>query len=325
MNSALTRRSLLAAAAALALPAMALAALPEATQLLVPGPAQSVPARWAARAAVTMARGLPQAMPVQVQLLGGPDGVTAANRFATLAALDGGAMLALAGAAAHARLIGDSRAKFDLATWMPVSGAVRPPILVGRGALPHAGMARRVGLPAPEAPETAALLALDLLGVGATPVFGLAGEAAQAALAHGTVDAIVVPGLASLAPALQAQPWLAFSAPESRDPSLAELPVLGQLAGSARAEALAACRAGMAAAGLRALLVLPALTPADTVAQWRRAAQRWQEDESRDGETDTRTLAPGEAATVLGLLCPSNAATQLYRDWLARRLSWRAS
>ena len=112
-----SRRLLLAAlpaalATALASRAGAQALLPGSASLLVPGPEGGLHARWAERLAQAIATGAPTAVRLQADILGGADGVTAANRFATEAAPDGRSLLVLAGAAAQARLAGDSRAKF---------------------------------------------------------------------------------------------------------------------------------------------------------------------------------------------------------------------
>ena len=57
------------------------AQVPEAATLLAPGPEDGAAARLASRAAAALARGLVQASALRVSALGGPDGITAANRF----------------------------------------------------------------------------------------------------------------------------------------------------------------------------------------------------------------------------------------------------
>ncbi|MBV1799805.1 hypothetical protein [Siccirubricoccus sp. G192] len=324
-----TRRGLLLGAAAATLPGRAGAMLPATAKLLVPGPEDGPLARWSERLAAALARGATSAVSLERSVLGGADGVTAANRFATQAAPDGRTLLVLPGAAAQARLVGDPRARFDAAGWLPVCAMQGIAVVAGRG-FPAAGAPLRLGLPAADAPGAAALLGLDLLGVTATPVLGLSPDQAEAALAQGAVEAILLQGAevpARLA-ALQARPWFTLDAAGARDSTLPETPALPDLAASGAAPPSAplwaAFHAAAAAARLRAALVLPALTPANLVALWRGAAQRWQEEESRAGlPAGLRIRTGAEAAPLLAALVPPAAATLAYRDWLRRRLNWR--
>ncbi|WP_149540770.1 hypothetical protein [Siccirubricoccus phaeus] len=308
------RRPLLAAAAATLLAASpARAVLPAAAELLVPGPGDGPLAQWAVRLAASLARGATTAVALHPVVLGGPDGVTAANRFATAAAPDGRALLVLPGAALQARLIGDPRARFEASGWLPVCGAEAPVLLAG----PHAPPARgappaRIALPTPDHPGMAALLALDLLGVPARPVAGLGGPAAEAALREGAVNALLLQGAdapARLA-ALGLQPWLALDA------------ALGPLLETAGPPELrAALLIAAAHARLQAMVVLPALTPGNTVALWRGAAQRWVE-EGRAALVPGLRLLPG--AEYPQLAPPPESTSLAYRGWLQRRLGWRA-
>jgi hypothetical protein len=314
--------------------------VPEASTLLVPGPADGPHARWAARAAAGLGRGLPTAVALHPAPLGGPDGVTAANRFAASAAPDGRALLLLAGAAAQARLAGEARAKYEPGQWLPLCGIAASAAVVGRPAGPARRGPLRVASPAPEAPETAALLALELLGRSAEPVFGPGGAAALQALAQGEVDAVLLggPALVPAARAVGAVPWFALGAPGGdggRDPALADVPVLAELAttrGATPPELASAWRAA-AAATRSCVVVLPALTPADMVALWRHAAARWVEEEGQgaaavaanaEGAAGSRLLSPAEAMQELATLCPRPEATLAYREWLLRRFNWRA-
>lgn len=348
-----------AAAAAFPLGRRAVATLPPAAALLAPGPQGSPQARWAARFAAALGRSTaPQPTQLRPAVLGGADGVTAANRFTTAAAPDGRTLLALAGAAAHARLIGDGRARYEPSTWLPVCGLVQPTALLVRGPALAARLAPRrrgaaaagplrLALPGPEAPEAAALLALDLLGIPAEPVFGLSGPIAVQAFTEGRVDAQVArgPALTAQGAAIGAEPWFAVSPPEAgpgtprarRDPALAEVPSLAErialraAAGMASpaAEAILAADAGLAAVRLGTTIVLPALTPADLVALWRHAAARlateMEEDGGGNGDPALRSLLHGtEAAAAYAALCAvPEPVVQSYRGWLARRLDWR--
>ena len=329
----ISRRGLTALAAAL----MAAGSLPRAIRaqglpadtatLLMPGPEGGGAAVWAARVAAGLARGLPHAVALHPVLLGGPDGVTAANRFATQEAGDGRMLLVLPGLAAHARLIGESRARYAMEGWLPLCVSWHGAILAGRGPMPAASPTRplRIALPGPEAPETSALLALDLAGHPAVPVFGLHAFAAEQALARGEVDAIVIstPSPLRHAARIGVTPWRELDTPGRRD--VPSLPAMADVITQATPARVAAAQAGFAALRLRAALVLPALTSADLVAVWRRAALRWQEDEAKESPDSTApALVGAEARTAMSALFPPPEGVLAYREWLLRRLSWQA-
>jgi len=325
----IARRSLTALAALLCVsragPARA-QRLPESATLLMPGPEGAPIALWAARVATGLTRGLPTAVALHSVAIGGPDGVTAANRFATTEGAEGRTLLVLPGAAAHARLIGESRARYPVEGWLPLCAAWQGAVLAGRGPVPVASPARplRLALPGPEAPEAAALLGLDLAGHAVAPVFGLGALAAEQALQRGEVDAMVVAAPAPLRQVARigATPWCELDIPGRRDHP--ELPGLLASAPAAAAARIAAAQAGFAALRLRAAVVLPALTSADQVAVWRRAALRWQEEEARD-MPETLALVGAEARTAMAALFPPPEGVLAYREWLLRRLNWQAA
>ena len=326
-----TRRAMIGAAlAAAALPGRPLQAatgVPEAATLLVPGPEGGAAAEFGARAAQGLARGLVQAAALRVSLLGGPDGITAANRFAASSAPDGRMLLVLTGPAAQALLVGDSRARYEPRHWPAIAGSLVPVLVAGRGPLTGA-QPLRLALPGPGAAEAGALLALDLIGRGATPVFLPAGLGPDAAVGAGIADAVVLAGPDAMAraAALGLVPWFGFDSERpGRDAALAEVASLGELLGDRQQPALvAASRAAGAALRGRGLLVLPALTSADAVALWRGAARNWVE-EAREPELGTaRQVGGEEAADLLATLCPPAEASTAYRDWLRRRLNWQA-
>jgi hypothetical protein len=236
-------------------------------------------------------------------------------------------LLVLPGAAAQAWLVGEKRAHFSGAGWPPICAAHGPAVVIGR--VPFAVAARapvRLGLAGPDQPAAAALLGLDLIGVAATPVPGLPPPQAEAALTGGLVEAVVLQGAdvpARLA-ALGAQPWFTLDGPGPRDPALPETPVLAELATGGDAAIRAGFLAAAANARLVAALMLPALTPADLVALWRAAAQRWLEEEVRVGlPAGIRVSAGAEQAPVLSPLAPPPEAVLAYREWLLRRLRWQ--
>lgn len=326
-----TRRGVIGAAVAAALggvrPLSAATSVPEAATLLVPGPEEGPAARFAGRAAQGLARGLVHAAALRVGVLGGPDGITAANRFAASTAPDGRALLLLPGAAAHALLVGDSRARYEPRGWPPLAGSLLPAIVAGRGRLAEAQPAR-LALPGPGAPEAAALLALDLIGRAASPVFLAAGVAPEAAVAGGAADAVVLTGRAVVAraAALGLTPWFSLDgAAGAREPMLPDVPAFGEmLSDPPRPDLVAATRAAGAGLRVRGLLVLPALTSADAVALWRGAAKRWTDDEPEGVEPGTRRIGPEDATDTLATLCPPPEVALAYREWLLRRVNWQA-
>ena len=320
-------RGLVQAAAAAALvgaarPLLAASPVPEAAILLVPGAENGEVARFAGHAAAALARGLVQAAALRVVAVGGADGITAANRFASSTPADGRALLLLPGAAAQAHLVGDTRARFEPRHWPAVCGSVQPAILAGRGALADQTLLR-VALPGPGVAETAALLVLTLLGRRFQPVFTAQPEVA---LAQGAADALVIcgPGVHRTG-GLGVSAWFSFDSQDAaRDPSLPDVPSLGEmLADRVRHEGVIAARAGGAALRTRALLVLPTLTSANRVSLWRGAAQRWAEEEPDALDGGARRVGGAGAAALLATLCPPPDVAVAYREWLLRRLSWR--
>ena len=324
------RRSLLALGAgglgAFLRPARAEA--PESATLLVAGPEEGLSAQWAAGVGAQLVRFLPQASSIRVQSVGGADGIAASNRFTTAAAPDGNTLLAFPASAAQARAAGDSRTRFEPNTWLPVCGATIPVLLAGRGALPRRGSTLRLGLSNPDSAEAAALMARDGLGVTAAPVFGIAPAMAEAALGQGAVDAAMLsgPDLPARAAALGLTPWIAAELPGgARDPAMAEVLTLSESLGTAGGALLAACRIGFAGFGTKGVVVLPALTPANVLAPWRSAGMRWAEEEDRDTSDGIRPLNTTQCRALIAALCPAADAIRTYRDWLARRLNWRAA
>jgi hypothetical protein len=313
-------------AGAAACPAGASTLAPEAALLLAPGPEEGAAAAFARRAAAGLSRSLVRAAALRVSVLGGPDGITAANRFATSTPLEDRVLLMLPGACGQAQLVGDSRARFEARSWPAICGSVMPAALAGR--LPSGPEAIRVAIPGPAAPEAAALLALDLVGRRAVPVVPPAGSSPEALVAAGLADAVVLcgPAVQARAAALGLQVLFAFEGAGPRDPALPEIPGFAEmLPDPAQPLLVEAVRAAGAALRSRGVLVLPALTPADTVALWRGAARRWTEEEPETGEPGARRVVNGEAASLLTTLFPPPEVALAYREWLLRRLGWRAA
>ncbi|HEV7264564.1 MAG TPA: hypothetical protein VGN83_06575 [Falsiroseomonas sp.] len=327
-----TRRGMLGAALTAAsggiAPLRAATVVPEAALLIAPGPQDGPTARFAADAVRGLARGLVQAAALRVAVVGGPDGITAANRFATSAPAEHPLLLLLLpGLAAQAQLVGDPRARFEPRRWPAVAGSLQPAILAGRRAPGRQPL--RLATPSPAAPETAALLALEALGIAGSAVPLAAGTSAEAAVAAGAADAAVLtgPGLTERAAALGLTPWFVFDGPAgTRDPALPDLPTLGEvLPDPAAPDLVSAIRAAGAALRIRGLVVLPALTASDSVAMWRGAARRWVEAEPDMAAPGTRLLGPEPTADALVTLCPRPEVTLAYREWLHQRLGWQAS
>ncbi|MFZ4407590.1 MAG: hypothetical protein ACOYOH_09625 [Paracraurococcus sp.] len=317
----------LGAAAGTGLPGPAGAALPTAATLLVPGPEGGAFARFADRLGASLARGATTAIALQTTVLGGVDGVTAANRFATEGAPDGRTLLVLPGLAALARMVGDPRARFDAAGWLPVCAAQGSAVVVGREAMPAPGATPRFGLAAADMPGAAALLGCDLLGLAASPVLGLVPPRAETALGQGVVEAALLAGtdVPARMAAVGARPWFTLEPPGMRDPLLPEVPSLFELVRGGAPELRGAALAAAGCARMQAALVLPALTPANLVAAWRSAAQRWLDEETRLGwAPGIRPLAGADSASLLAALSPAPAVALAYREWLLRRLNWRA-
>jgi hypothetical protein len=329
MRGRLARRALLALAVAATTARAGLAAAParggvRQALCLAPGPAEGPAARLIERLAESCARAPGGGIALRWNLLGGPDGVTAANRFAAEAAPDGRTLLLVPGAAAQARLAGDPRARFDAAGWLPVLALAQPAVVAIREPAP--GQPVRFALGTPDGPAAAVLLGLELLGIPAVAVPGLAGLRAEQAVAEGTADGVLLQGeaLAARAAALGARPWFTLEPAGTRDAALPETPSLLDLPG-AMAPLRQALEVAAACARLQVALVLPALTPAPAVVQWRAAGQRWLEEETRAARgLVPRAVGAAEAQAALAALAASPEAGVAYRDWLLQRFGWRA-
>lgn len=327
-------RGFAAALAALAWPDITRAAsqVPEAAMLLAPGPEGGTAHHLAIRSASALARGLVRASALRVTVLGGPDGITAANRFASSGG-EGQTLLVLTGLAVQAQFIGDSRAHYEPRHWPGVCGSVQPSLLAVRPNRPANSGPLRIAVPGATAPEAAALLALDLMERPGAPVFCPPADLTQrqatteAAVQQGAADGLVLCGSGAEARAAQLglRPLFAFDgAGHARDQMLPNVPALGELLPDpARPDLLLAARAAGAALRGRAMLVLPALTSANVVALWRGAAQSWVEEAPEAPEAGTRRIGPGETTLLLGTMYPAPDVALAYRIWLMRRLNVR--
>ena len=314
---------------------------PDSVRLLVAGPRGGQMDRWADAIGAALFQALPPGIRLHQTLAGGADGVTAANQFEARVAPDGETVLLLPGKAPLAWLTGDPRARFDAAGWLPVMTGLTSGVLASRipvGAL-RPGTRLRVAASEPAGPELAALLGLDLMGIEPVPALGLHGaDAALKALQARQVDAVFIAGAdvsAALAEAhgAGAVPLFTLGMPSAgcmrRDPLLPAIPTAPELAttlrGAPPAGPLAgAWRSAAAATQIEFALVLPALTPAALVSQWRRA-----------GAVASRALqgqAPGvhllgapEANVATAAVAAGPAAMLALRHWLAARFNWQPS
>jgi hypothetical protein len=307
------------------------ASLPDGVALLVAGPPQGRLDRWADLLLPALGRVLPSAArpspnpspnpslgPVVRSAVGGADGVTGANQFEARVAPDGGTALLLPGSAATAWLVGDPRARFDAAGWVPAWAGLASAVLVSRAPL-ASGRPLRVGSARPAGPTLPALLALDLLGIEVTPcddrtadaVF-LSGQGARAAVALQRGMAPVLT-LGALDPA---GAW-------GRDPAFPAVPTAAEaVSRHAPPALLAALRAASAAALLDAALVLPRLSPANRVALWRRACAEASGTAALANEAAALGVraAPAPAAAVLMAAVAADVPTLLaLRGWLDAR------
>jgi hypothetical protein len=334
------RRAMLGLGAAIVTGAAAATTFPEGATLLVAGPSGSTVDLWAEWLEPTLQRVLAPKAGLHRDLVGGVDGVTGANQFEARIAPDGTTALLLPGAAAMAWLVGDPRARFDAARWVPALAGVTPSLVASRISTAHilAATPLRIAASGPAGPDLPALLALDLLGANWSPVFGLNETAAQQALAQGAVDAICLHGrrvveMARNLAAAGVPPIFTFGMVDEtgqpqRDPAFPDVPDAAELLGASLPEDQLrnAWRATVAAGQLEVALVLPRFTPAAMVALWRRAcAQAAESDmvQAQAGPIGVRPL-PGLAATASTSAVTADAAALLaLRHWLATRLDYR--
>ncbi len=316
------RRALLASAFLPPLASAVAADRADPPILLVPGPENGSAARWAGRVVRRIGRTPPQSAPPRLTIVGGPDGVTAANRFDTTESGDGRFLLVLTGSAMLAFLSGTGRARYRPANWLPLCASWDGALVAGRGAMRDPSETRaplRLLVPAPDAPEAAALLAIESLGLPVSPSAAPV-AAAESAFRGGELDALLLsgPDAADRAASLGATPWFGFGAPGVAAPDYAALATAVPL------PLRQAVRAAAGASQLRGALLLPGLTSADVVASWRQAALRWREGELAEvAESEGEPLAGPDAALALATLAPPPDAVLAWRDWLSRRLGWR--
>ena len=310
--------------------------------LLVAGPADAAPGRWAALLAPRLGHALQAGSALAVSATGGRDGVTGANAFEALTTPDGSTAMLVPGAAAIAWLAGDPRVHFDPARWVPALASLNSGVLVARGdgGGSLAGRTLRVAASTATGPELPALLGLSMLGARPAPAFGLSEpQDAEAALRAGRVDAVFLAGhdVPARLRALRAAGFVpVFSLGGggddalARDAVVADVPAFAERyrtqTGQAPSGALfAAWRATSAAAMIDTALVLPSLAPAALVARWRSACQDALSDLGLVSAAMTAEVDPVPAPRCVRALSRINAdeTTQLaLRRWLAGQTGW---
>jgi len=314
----------------------------EGPRLLVAGPSDGTLNRWADALLPALEQSLPPTAPIHRIEVGSADGVTGANQFEARGAPDGLTVMLAPGQAALAWMVGDPRAKFDVAHWVPVMAGTSAGIVVGRPTVLAPGGRARVAAASPASADLAALLGFHLLGANMEPVFGLAGhEAARSAFSQGAVDAVLLCGrgvpdqFAALA-TVGAQPLFSLgvfgdSGQVMRDPAYPAVPHFAELyaarGGTQPDEKLrSAWSATAAAAQLEFGLVLPQLTPAAMVALWRRAgldAVASLGVRATAATVDVRPLVGPAATANTTALAATAPALQELRGWLTDRFNWR--
>ncbi len=304
----------------------------EGPALIVAGPPQGRIDHWADLLIPALAHVFPSAFavlaaqPVARSAVGGVDGVTGANQFEALAPPDGGTALLLPGSAALAWLVGDPRAQFDAARWVPAWAGLTSAVLVSRVPL-SPGRTLRVGRAHPDGLALPALMALDMLGVEVTPsaddvadaVF-YSGQGAPAAVAFAAAQRDMTPVM-TLGTVDPAGAWL-------RDPAFPAVPTAVEVAArqSPPPLMLAALRAAAAAAILDVALVLPQLSPAGRVAMWRRACAEAAATPgvlSQAASLGVRSAPAPVTATLTRAIAADVPTLLALRTWLDSRWGWR--
>ncbi len=320
----------------------AVAPFAEPAKLLVAGPADGALNRWADALLPALEQSLPPDTSIRRVEVGSADGVTGANQFEVRGVPDGQTVLLAPGQAALAWMVGDPRAKFDVAHWVPVVAGTRVGLVVGRTSVlagdPHA----RIVATNPAGSDLVALLGLYLLGVRLEVVFGpVEPDAAETAFLQGSADVVLLHGqrvperLAALQ-AAGAQPLFTLGTLDNtghliRDATYPQLAHFSELYATRtgvppNGPLYDAWCAAAAAVQLVFGMVLPQLTPAAMVSLWRRAGSDAVASlgvQTIAASANVRPLAGPVATTNTAATAASSVAIQELRGWLAGRLNWR--
>ena len=262
------------------------------TRLIVAGTPETPSGRWASLLTPVLEENLQRPSPFTLSNALGWDGVTGANLFdAQQQAPDAPTALMAPGTVMLAAMMGDARVHYDYERWLPVFMACQPTVTIGHVSL-HLSLGAllsnrktRVAVSRPTGPELPTLLAFDLLGLRPLPISGYATpESAMDALYAGTVDAIQIPldreyeaRIATLSK--QGFVPLFVNAPSVLPASEPTLPpdfitvLQRERRKIAQAPLASAWQALATAVNIKAVLLLPLLTPPAVVARWRHAAE----------------------------------------------------
>jgi hypothetical protein len=316
--------------------------LVEDPKLLVAGPADGMLNHWADTLLPAFEQSLSPDTSIRRIDIGSTDGVTGANQFEARGAPDGQTVLLAPGQAALAWMVGDPRAKFDVAGWVPVVAGTSTGLVAGRSAVLDPDGYARVAVSSPAGSDLAALLGLYLLGVRMEVVLGLVEPGAvEKAFLQGAADAVLlhgqrVPERFSALQAAGAQPLFSLGMLNDagrlvRDAAYPQVPHFTELYAmrmgvQPHGPLYDAWCATAAAAQLEFGMVLPQLTPAALVALWRRAggdAVASLGVQTVAASVNVRPLAGPIATTSTSAIAASATALQELRGWLAGRLNWR--
>ena len=314
----------------------------DSATMLIAGPDNGSLDHWGQTMGPALRQGLSPEFLLKRAGIGGPDGVTGANQFDARGEPDGHTILLVPGEAMIAWLIGDPRAKYNVALWVSVMAGVTPGIVIARPGTAVPGKTVRLPTTSPASADLPAVLALDLLGVRVQPVPALPEEGLPAALTGGAIDAVFlrghkVPEQAAILFAAGCQPVFTLGAPDDhrvlrRCKAFPEVPTAGEryaaLNGRPTDPLFAAWMATAMASQLEFALVLPQLTPAAAVGMWRHAGNE------AVGALDMQAMATalevkavgGPEATNATRVVAVNAPAQTeLRRWLATRYHWHAT
>jgi hypothetical protein len=314
---------------------------PDGATILVAGPGGGLMAQWARTMRPALAQSLAPGLTIHQHDVGGPDGVTGANQFDVRVTPDGRTVLLAPGDAVTAWLVGDPRAKFDVAHWVSVMACTTPAVVVGRPAAFNSAGAIRIAAATPAGPNLPILLGVEMLGQRAQLVHVFEDERSlRDAFARNAVDGILlrghrVPQRVQALSGVGATPMFSLGAIDPmgrlvRCPSFPDLPNFPEFhvmrRGSVPAGPLFdAWRATAIAAQLEFNMVLLPVTPADMVALWRHVgveAAGALEVQAMAHSLAVRPLDGAEATATTSAIATSGAALTDLRRWLAERFNW---
>ncbi len=358
-RSKLSRRSLIHAVAAPALLGWAMAPLKRArafgtglvsqamaadsdpSMLLVAGPGDGKLAHWASLLCPLLGPALAAGGNLNFTTVGAADGVTAANQFGTRVSPDGSTAMLLPGSAVIAQMAGDPRARFDPGTWVAGLAGLSSTLIISKQPLAQLAGKNplRVLAADPAGNDLPTLLGLSLLGFNVLPVSPASyGSVTPSAAEHANADVVTL----SEASITQSLRWrlsgftpafsfgmIAKDGSEEPDPSFPWVPTLYQLLSEKGIDVTRplprAQRAAARAKQLSLALVLPQLTPASRIAQWRQACTQSIASLTVQAVAATESLRlvaqPAAVVAIASIIANADAQLELHQ-WLANRLDW---